>query len=271
MSEIQIFDNPEFGSVRTVEVNGEHYFVGKDICSIFGDKNHNRSLGRVSDDDKITVEVIDSMGRKQSVTAINESGLYSLMFAMQPQRANNNGVTDAYPIETQQRIERLHRFKRWVTHEVLPSIRKHGAYMTDEALHRAIIEPDFLIKLATELKEEKEKRKALESKVEQDKPLVDFATQVSKSSDLIDIAQMAKLAQDENINIGRNKLFEWLREKKILMNNNNPYQRFIDQGFFQLKEITKNTPYGDKIFLKTLVTGKGQIYIIQKLKTEFCN
>lgn len=271
MSEIQIFDNPEFGSVRTVEVNGEHYFVGKDICSIFGDKNHNRSLGRVSDDDKIMVEVIDSMGRKQSVTAINESGLYSLMFAMQPQRANNNGVTDAYPIETQQRIERLHRFKRWVTHEVLPTIRKHGAYMTDEALHRAITEPDFLIKLATELKEEKEKRKALEGKVERDKPLVDFATQVSETSDLVDMAQMAKLARDEHIDIGRNKLFSWLKDKRILLSDNTPYQRYIDQNYFVVREVTKNTVYGTKVFPKTYVTGKGQIYIVQKLKAEFCN
>lgn len=261
MSEIKIFENPEFGSVRTVEVNGEPYFVGKDVAEILGYSNVNKAIQmHVDDEDKKTLDFkgFSHLGTSlwsgndfSNKAVINESGLYSLIFSS--------------------KLSKAKEFKHWVTSEVLPSIRKHGAYMTDEALHRAITEPDFLIKLATELKEEKEKRKALEGKVEQDKPLVDFATQVSKSSDLIDIAQMAKLAQDENINIGRNKLFEWLREKKILMNNNNPYQRFIDQGFFQLKEITKNTPYGDKIFLKTLVTGKGQIYIIQKLKAEFCN
>lgn len=184
-----------------------------------------------------------------ATNCVNECGLYTLIMASRKPTAKE--------------------FKRWVTHEVLPSIRKHGAYMTEQTIEKALTSPDFLIELATKLKEEQEKRKQLEVKVAQDKPLVDFATQVSKSSDLIDIAQMAKLAQDENINIGRNKLFEWLREKKILMSNNNPYQRFVDQGFFQLKEVTKSTPYGDKIFLKTLVTGKGQIYIIQKLKDEY--
>lgn len=251
MSEIKIFEHPEFGSVRTVEVNGEPYFVGKDVAEILRYAKPENAISNHVDDEDKTTTLIQGTGSnyKSKAVIINESGLYSLIFSS--------------------KLPKAKEFKHWVTSEVLPSIRKHGAYMTDEALHRAITEPDFLIKLATELKEEKEKRKALEGKVEQDKPLVDFATQVSKSSDLIDIAQMAKLAQDENINIGRNKLFEWLREKKILMSNNNPYQRFIDQGFFQLKEITKNTPYGDKIFLKTLVTGKGQIYIIQKLKDEY--
>lgn len=248
MDEIRIFENPEFGSVRTVEVNGEPYFVATDICNALNLSNTTVALDRLDADEKSKLNLGLSGG---ATNCVNECGLYTLIMASRKPTAKE--------------------FKRWVTHEVLPSIRKHGAYMTEQTIEKALTSPDFLIELATKLKEEQEKRKQLEVKVAQDKPLVDFATQVSKSSDLIDIAQMAKLAQDENINIGRNKLFEWLREKKILMNNNNPYQRFVDQGFFQLKEVTKNTPYGDKIFLKTLVTGKGQIYIIQKLKAEFCN
>lgn len=248
MDEIRIFENPEFGSVRTVEVNGEPYFVATDICNALNLSNTTVALDRLDTDEKSKLNLGLSGG---ATNCVNEYGLYALIMASRKPTAKE--------------------FKRWVTHEVLPSIRKHGAYMTEQTIEKALTSPDFLIELATKLKEEQEKRKQLEVKVAQDKPLVDFATQVSKSSDLIDIAQMAKLAQDENINIGRNKLFEWLREKKILMSNNNPYQRFVDQGFFQLKEITKSTPYGDKIFLKTLVTGKGQIYIIQKLKAEFCN
>lgn len=246
MDEIRIFENPEFGSVRTVEVNGEPYFVATDICNALNLSNTTVALDRLDADEKSKLNLGLSGG---ATNCVNECGLYTLIMASRKPTAKE--------------------FKRWVTHEVLPSIRKHGAYMTEQTIEKALTSPDFLIELATKLKEEQEKRKQLEVKVAQDKPLVDFATQVSKSSDLIDIAQMAKLAQDENINIGRNKLFEWLREKKILMNNNNPYQRFVDQGFFQLKEVTKNTPYGDKIFLKTLVTGKGQIYIIQKLKDEY--
>lgn len=269
MNEIKIFENPEFGSVRTVELNGEPYFVGKDICMAFGDKNHNRSLGRVSDDDKVVVEITDSMGRKQSITAINESGLYSLLFAMQPQKANNDGVPDAYPIEVQQRIDKLHKFKHWVTHEVLPSIRKHGAYMTDDALHRAITEPDFLIKLATELKTEKEKRKVLESKIEQDKPLVVFASSVESAKTSILIGDLAKLLKQNGVDIGQKRLFAWLRDNGYLIKSGNskniPTQRSMETGLFEIKESTINNPDGTIRITKTpKVTGKGQIYFINK-------
>lgn len=248
MNEIQIFENPEFGQVRTVEVNGEPYFIAADICNALELSNTTVALDRLDDDEKSKL----NLGLSGGLTnCVNEYGLYSLVMASRKPSAK--------------------KFKRWVTHEVLPSIRKHGAYMTDEALYRAITEPDFLIQLATELKAEKEKRKVLEEKVERDKPLVDFATQVSETSDLVDMAQMAKLARDENINIGRNKLFAWLKDKKILLSDNTPYQRFIDQNYFAVKEVVKNTAYGTKTFPKTYITGKGQIYIIQKLKAEFAS
>lgn len=255
MSEIKIFEHPEFGSVRTVEANGESYFVGKDIAEILGYNNPNEAINdHIDEEDKLNSKTLSScelnLGQRGG-WLINESGLYSLILSS--------------------KLPKAKEFKRWVTSEVLPSIRKHGAYMTDEALHRAITEPDFLIKLATELKEEKEKRKALEGKVERDKPLVDFATQVSETSDLVDMAQMAKLARDEHIDIGRNKLFAWLKDKRILLSDNTPYQRYIDQNYFTVREVVKNTVYGTKVFPKTYVTGKGQIYIIQKLKAEFCN
>lgn len=123
-----IFKNDEFKNIRIMEIYGEPYFIGKDVCELFGDKNHNRSIGRVDDIDKTFVEINDNLGRKQKAIAVNESGLYSLLFAMQPQKANNDGMSDAYPIETQKRIDKLHRFKHWVTSEVLPSIRKTGGY-----------------------------------------------------------------------------------------------------------------------------------------------
>lgn len=129
MNELQIFSNPEFGQIRTVEMNGEPWLVGKDVCAAFGDKNHNRSLGKVDAEDKKTVPMNDSMGRTQQITIINESGLYALLFAMQPQKANNGGISDAYPIEIQKRIDKLRKFKRWVTSEVLPSIRRSGSYV----------------------------------------------------------------------------------------------------------------------------------------------
>ena len=105
--------------------------------------------------------------------------------------------------------------------------------------------------------------------IEEQRPLVEFANKVSNSSNLIDMGKMAKLLKDENINIGRNRLFEWLRKKDILMRNNIPYQRYIDGGYFQVKESTFETPYGTKTQQTTYVTGKGQIYITEKLRKEW--
>jgi prophage antirepressor-like protein len=127
-NKLAVFTNPDFGEVRTLEINGEPWFVGRDICAVFGDTNSSRSLGRIDDDDKQTAEITDNKGRKQNAIFVNESGLYALLFAMQPQKAHHDGVSDEYPIEIQERIDKLHKFKRWVTSEVLPSIRKTGAY-----------------------------------------------------------------------------------------------------------------------------------------------
>lgn len=128
MNKLQIFESTDFGTVRTVLIEKEPYFVGKDVCEAFDDKNHNRSLGRIDEEDKRREQITDVLGRKQEAVLINESGLYALLFAMQPQKANHDGVSDAYPIEVQERIRKLRRFKRWVTSEVLPAIRKTGSY-----------------------------------------------------------------------------------------------------------------------------------------------
>ena len=118
----------EFSCIRVFKINEEAWFIGKDICKFFGDTHHTRTISRVDDCDKQYIEIEDSMGRKQNAIAVNESGMYSILFSMQPQKANNGGGTDAYPIEIQQRIEKLKRFKHWVTSEVLPTIRKTGGY-----------------------------------------------------------------------------------------------------------------------------------------------
>lgn len=119
--------------------------------------------------------------------------------------------------------------------------------------------------------EVEEATKPLLDKIEEDKPLVDFSNRVANTSDLIDMGQFSKLVRDENIKLGRNKLFEWLRVNGFLMKNNEPYERYIKQEIFKLKEYTYNTPYGEKIGTKVYVTGKGQLYLIEKLRKEFCN
>lgn len=116
--------------------------------------------------------------------------------------------------------------------------------------------------------EVKEATTPLLSKIEEQKPMVDFANHVTNSSDSIDIGELSKLANKENIKIGRNRLFEFLRKNKMLMDNNIPYQRYIDNGYFKVIETTKSTPYGDKTFCKTLVQGKGQMAIIERLRNN---
>ncbi len=266
-TQIQVFKNEEFGEIRTVVIDGEPWFVGRDVCSVFGDKNHIRSLARVDEADKKKVELTDTLNRKQIATVINESGLYALLFAMQPQKAHNDGVSDEYPIEVQERITKLRKFKRWVTAEVLPSIRKTGTYSIQAKPDSYMIEDP--IERAKRWIEEKEDYLKLENKIKEDEPKVAFADKVADASNLIDIGQMTKLLNDQNIPIGRNRLFEWLRKEKYLRDNNEPYQKYIDNGIFKIKELTYTTPYGQQVSTKTYVTGKGQIFIAETLRKQF--
>lgn len=243
---MEIFKNEEFGEIRTMSIDGEPWFVAKDISDVLGYRMASDMTRRIDDDDKGT-HLMSTPSGNQNMSIINESGLYTSIL--------------------NSKLDSAKRFKHWVTSEVLPSIRKHGAYMTDSTLEKALLSPDFLIKLATELKSEKEKRIALESKVEEQKPLVDFANQVSDTTDLIDMKTMAKLLKDKSIEIGRNRLFDFLRMKKILMKDNQPYQQYIDSGYFKVNEYIYTNPFGQtKTNRQTFVTGKGQLYIAKKVK-----
>lgn len=137
MNELKVFDSPEFGQVRTIVINSEPWFVGKDVCEAFGDTNYRRSLANIDGSDK-GVSQIDTAGGKQNMTVINESGLYSLLFQMQPQKAKGVSQNDTL---VEERIEKLHRFKHWVTSEVLPSIRKTGGYVNNDELFIATYLP----------------------------------------------------------------------------------------------------------------------------------
>lgn len=187
MNELKIFESQEFGSVRTAIIDGEPWFVGKDVCTLFGDKNHNRSLGRLDEVDRTTVE-FNTAGGKQQVVVVNESGLYALLFAMQPQKAHSEGVSDEYPLEVQQRIDKLHAFKRWITHEVIPSIRKHGMYAKEELLDN----PDLLLEVVTKLKAERDARIALEKENQQLAPKAEYTDKVLKPGSLLTATTIAK-------------------------------------------------------------------------------
>ena len=270
MEEMRIFKNEEFSKVRIFEIENEVWFIGKDICNYFGDTNHNRTLARVDATDKRYIEIEDALGRKQKAIAVNESGMYSILFTMQPQKANNDGVADAYPIEAQERIDKLKRFKHWVTSEVLPSIREHGAYMTDTTLEQALTNPDFLIQLAKKLKEEQEARKKLEAKLKEDEPHAILGRAITTAKTSILIGDLAKILNQNGVDIGAKRLFEWMRNNGYLIkrkgtDRNMPTQRSMDLELFEVKESVRIDGNGcNKITRTTKVTGKGQEYFVNR-------
>lgn len=249
MNELQIFTSEEFGNVRTLVIDSEPYFVGIDIANILGYSNASKAVSTHVDEEDRRKEMMAHSQNGNVVTEttiVNESGLYSLVLSS--------------------KLPNAKKFKRWVTSEVLPAIRKHGMYAVDKLVNN----PDLLIKVATELKQEREQNARLTKKIEEQKPLVEFANHVSESVDTIDMEEMAKIVDSEIIPMGRNRLIKWLKEQKILKSNRVPYQEYLDRGYFEVVEVTKDTCYGQRTFLKTVVTGKGQIWVLEKLRKEKC-
>ena len=251
MTDIQVFNNPEFGAVRATEIDGVPYLVAKDVAEVLGYTNSRKAISdHVDEEDKKDgVTIRDSIGRDQAAVVINESGVYSLILSS--------------------KLPRAKEFKRWVTAEVLPSIRKHGAYMTGETLEKALTSPDFLIRLATELKQEQEKRIAAEKQIEIDRPKVVFADAVEVADDSILIGELAKLIRQNGVAMGQNKLFSWLRENGYLMkggeSRNLPTQRAMEMNLFKVKERVISNPDGSQLTTRTTkVTGKGQQYFINR-------
>ncbi|MGY4689303.1 phage antirepressor KilAC domain-containing protein [Salibacterium sp. K-3] len=254
--------------VRTEVINGEPYFVAKDICEVFGDTNYRRSIHRIDDDEK-GVSPVNTPGGTQTMTVVNESGLYSLLFNMQPQKKQHISEEDF-----NSRVAKLKSFKRWVTSEVLPSIRKHGAYMTPEKIEETLMNPDTIIQLATNLKDEQQKRQAAEQQLQLDEPYSTFGKAVSNSNASINVGAFAKMIyENHGLRIGRNKLFAWLREQGYLIKHgrerNNPKQKYIEQGLFDTSVTLISRTEGDVESVTTLVTGKGQINLTRKLLNEY--
>lgn len=251
MNELRVFENNEFGQIRTIEQNGEPWFVGKDVAERLGYSNPRDALHKhVDAEDKTDgVAIRDSMGREQNPVIINESGLYSLVLSS--------------------KLPEAKAFKRWITHEVIPAIRKHGAYATPEMIDRMLGDPDVMIRTLTALKEERAKNAALEAKAEEDKPKVLFAESVSAAKTSILIGELAKLLKQNGVDMGQTRLFKWMRDNGYLMKNgastNLPTQRSMDMGLFEIKETTINNPDGSVRLTRTpKVTGKGQVYFVNK-------
>lgn len=248
MKEIQIFKNEQFGEIRAVEIDGEGWLVGKDVAEILGYSNPQKALrDHVDAEDKTLNESFTVNGTMGIL--INESGLYSLILSSKMPTAK--------------------KFKRWVTSEVLPSIRKHGIYMTESTLEEAITNPDFLIKLAVELKNEKEQRKALEKEKMFNAPKVSFAEHVAAANNSMLVREVAKLASKNGIKIGEKRLYGKLREWGLIFKNScEATQRAIEQGLIEVTEGVRESSKGKFTYKTSRVTGKGQIYIISRLKKE---
>lgn len=249
MKKLQIF-NYNGNEVRTIQKDGEPWWVLKDVCEILGISHIKDTVSRLEEDEVGQTEVIDRLGRTQTANIINESGLYNVIL--------RSDKPEAKP------------FRKWVTSEVLPSIRKHGGYLTPQKIEEVLLNPDTIIRLATDLKAEQEKRQALEAKVEEDKPLVTFAQSVTVANTSILIGELAKLLKQNGVDMGQNRLFDWMRKNGYLISRkgtdyNMPTQRSMDMKLFEIKETTISHADGHTSITKTpKVTGKGQIYFINK-------
>lgn len=236
--------------VRTISRDGEPWFVVKDVCDIL-DIRTDAARSTLDEDEvsEINPNTIGVAGGRNPLI-VSEAGLYNLIL-----RSRKPGAK---------------AFKRWVTHEVLPSIRKRGGYLTPEATEQALLNPDFIIQLATSLKEERAKTQALESKITRDAPKVLFAEAVTTSKSSILIGQLAKILTQNGFKIGQNKLFELLREQGYLVKQrgqkwNQPKDEYVKRGLFEVKTSSVMQPDGAvRITHTTKVTGKGQQYFINK-------
>ena len=235
MNEIQIFKNEDFGEVRTIEIDNEPWFIGKDVADVLGYQNGSRDVNRhVDEEDRQKIMAFDGSQDRETII-INESGLYSMILSSQLPTAK--------------------RFKRWITSEVIPQIRKTGAYHTPKTYAEAL----------RALADEAEKAEALKKQNQLMQPKAEFFDAVTDSKTAIPIGDVAKIL---DIGIGRNKLFEFLREKNILTSDNRPYQRYIDAGYFRVIEQKYEVNGEVRINIKTLVFQKGIDWIRKQLAKE---
>lgn len=252
MNEISTFNFNMF-PCRVININNDPWFVAKDVADIL-EYSDSRVMTRRLDDDEKGVQILHTLGGDQEMTVINESGLYNAILGSNKPEAK--------------------AFKKWITSEVLPSIRKHGAYATPATLENMVRNPDFAISLFQELKKEQDARKMLEAKAEADKPRIVFAESIEVSQTSILVGEMAKLIkQSTGADIGQNRFFDFLRENGYVHSSgeqrNLPTQRSIDSGWMEIKEGSRFDNNGVSFITRTpKITGKGQVYFVNLFKKQ---
>lgn len=243
---VQLFDF-KGNQVRILtDEKGEPWFVAKDVCEVLGHSNASMALERLDNDERSKF----NLGRQGETNIVNEAGLYALVLGSRKPEA--------------------HEFKRWMTHEVLPSIRRHGVYATDATIDHILNDPDFGIKLLTDLKDERARRREAERAIEAQKPKVLFADSVAASHSTILVGELAKILKGNGVDIGQNRLFQWMRDNGYLISRkgtdfNMPTQKAMELGLFFIKETNVQHSDGHITVNKTpKVTGKGQSYFVNK-------
>lgn len=240
------FNNAEFGNLRTVESDGVIEFCGKDIANALGYANPSKAL---KDHCK---------GVTKRYPLATPGGIQNVRFISEP---------DLYRLIAHSKLPNAQKFESWIYTDVLPSIRRHGGYLTPEKVEEALTDPDTIIRLATNLKEERAKRQELEAENRELAPKALFADAVAASDDTMLVGDLAKLLASNGIHIGQNRLFAWLRGNGYLMKDgswrNMPTQRSMDMGLFVVKETAITHADGHVTLSRTpKVTGKGQRYFV---------
>lgn len=239
-----VFSYNDNHTVRTLMIDNEPWFVAKDVCDILEISKYRDALSRLDDDERESV-LVDTLGGKQEMGAVNEYGLYSLIMKSRKSEAKV--------------------FKKWITHEVIPSIRKSGKYETFTHDYLNMSEEDRAIAYFTKLKTEKE----LILLAEQNKPLVTFAETILKSEDTILVRDMAKVIKDEGIDIGEKKLYNKLRDWNLVLKDNKPSQYAVEHGWLVPQMYSYTNSYNkEKITFSSKITPKGQVYIVNRIKKE---
>lgn len=244
-NDLKTFTNDQFGSLRTVTIDNEPWFVAADVCKALEIWNSRQALTRLDDDEKGVIST-DTPGGKQEMATVSEPGLYSLVLGSRKPEAR--------------------QFKRWITHDVIPAIRSHGGYLTPELTEQVLSDPDTIIRLATDLKKERSARIAAEQRIALDAPKVLFADAVSSSQDDIPISELAKFLKQNGVDTGRNRLFDTLRADGYIQKfSTEPTQKAMELGLFRIVERTHLDPDGSSRLCRTTkVTGKGQLYFVQR-------
>lgn len=247
-NQLQVFNNAEFGQVRTIVDGDKILFCASDIAKALGYEKPNNAINTHCKNATLKQGIItDNLGRKQNANFIPEGDVYRLV--------------------VRSKLPTAEKFESWVFDEVLPSIRNYGGYLTPAKIEEVLNNPDIIIKLATELKQERAKRIENEKKIEVDKPKVLFAEAVATAKTSILIGELAKLIKQNGYDIGQKRLFKFLRENGYLIKHkgvdyNMPTQKSMNLNLFEIKERAINHTDHIEIVKTTKVTGKGQIYFI---------